>query len=246
LGRHLYILISARTVHRKIISMKKIKYILTLACAMPAGAAVWAANMESAVAALAAAPTEAPIYVPQAGAAGPDAPALRTMVAAADMPRSRVQAASARPDASRSPFYVGAQLGDSSIGASVGYQISSMFLMELSYDYTDPKYTPTTLSETSRISASGLALFPIKFSDMGPMAIFVRVGYGRTTDKYTVNDPGLGPGFPPTSTVTTTIKTGVQGGAGVQVDLSANTSARLGVHVVGTDRSVYLAALYSF
>lgn len=143
-------------------------------------------------------------------------------------------------------FYVGTQLGDSSIGASMGYRFGKMYSMELSYDYVDPRYTPTTISESSRIGASGVALFPIKFSDMGPMAIYVKVGYARTTDKYTVNDPGLGPGFPPTSTVTTTRKTGVLGGAGVHVDLSDNTSARLGFYAVGSDRSAYMAAMYRF
>ena len=227
--------------------MDKMKYILALACAMPAGATVFAANMGPVAGTPAAVTSEAPTHALQSGTAVAAAQTTRNLVVvAADTPRSRSLAAPTRTEASRSPFYLGAQLGDSSIGASLGYQISSMFAMELSYDYMDPKYTPTTLSETSRIGASGIALFPIKFSDMGPMAIFVRVGYARTTDKYTVNDPGLGPGFPPTSTVTTTIKSGVQGGAGVQVDLSANTSARLGVHVVGTERSVYMAALYRF
>ena len=225
--------------------MKIMKYILALACAMPAGASVFAANIGPAVNTPAAESNEVLTNALRVGTSVAAAQTTRDVVVA-ETSRSRGPVAGAQPDANHSRFHAGVQLGDSSIGASLGYQISSMFAMELSYDYLDPKYTPTTLSETSRIGASGIALFPIKFSDMGPMAIFVRVGYARTTDKYTVNDPGLGPGFPPTSTVTTTIKSGVQGGAGVQVDLSANTSARLGVHVVGTERSVYMAALYRF
>ena len=119
--------------------------------------------------------------------------------------------------------------------------------MELSYDYVDPINTPNTTLEAYRIGASGLAMFPVKFSEMGPMAIYVKVGYARTSDKSTVTDPGLGiPGFPATTIVTTTIKTGVVAGAGAQVDLSNRTSARLGVNYVGSDRSVYLAALYKF
>ena len=137
-------------------------------------------------------------------------------------------------------------MGDSTIGAFLGYQISKMYAMEVSYDYVDPVRTPTTSLEVSRIGASGLAIFPIKFSEMGPMAIYIKVGYGRTTEKYTVNDPGTPPFLPATSTVTTTIKTGVTGGAGVQVDLSTNSTARLGVNYVGGDRSVYLAAMYKF
>ena len=149
--------------------------------------------------------------------------------------------------ASNAGLYLGAQLGDSTIGALLGYQLSRMYAMEVSYDYVDPKYTPTTSLQISRVGVSGQALFPLRFSEMGPMAIYIKVGYARTTEKYTVNDPGLGiPAFPATSTVTTTLKTGVTGGAGVQVDLSSNTSARIGGNYVGGDRSVYLAALYRF
>ena len=177
--------------------------------------------------------------------ATPAAPARTVVAATPPAPVTPARAAAAA--ASNSAFYVGAQVGDSTIGALLGYQISRMYAMEVSYDYVDTKYTPTTTLETSRAAIAGLAMFPLKFSEMGPMAIYIKVGYARTTEKSTVNDPGLGiPGFPATTTVTTTLKTGVTGGAGVQVDLSNSTAARLGVNYVGGDRSVYLAALYKF
>jgi len=155
-----------------------------------------------------------------------------------------------QPAASSSAFYLGAQVGDSTIGAMLGYQFSKMYAMEISYDYVDPVRTSTatgkTSLEVSRVGASGLAMFPIKFNEMGPMAIFIKVGYARTTEVYTVNDYGNPPLLPATTSVTTTLKTGVTGGAGVMVDLSTNTTARLGVNYVGGDRSVFLAALYKF
>ena len=154
------------------------------------------------------------------------------------------------PTSSNSIFYVGAQVGNSTIGALLGYQLSKMYAMEISYDYVDPVRTSTatgkTSLEVSRVGASGLAIFPIKFSEMGPMAIYIKVGYARTTEIYTVDEAGTPPLLPATSSVTTTIKTGVTGGAGVQVDLSNSTTARLGVNYVGGDRSVYLAAMYKF
>lgn len=172
-------------------------------------------------------------------------PFMATHALAAAPTPAPARAAVAAP--SSSGIYLGAQVGDSTIGAMLGYQLSKMYAMEVSYDYVDPKYTPTTSLETSRAGVSGLALFPIKFSEMGPMAIYIKVGYARTTEKYTVNDPGLGiPAFPATTTVTTTYKTGVTGGAGINVELSSNTIARLGGNYVGGDRSVYLAALYRF
>jgi len=145
-----------------------------------------------------------------------------------------------------SAFYIGAQVGDSTIGALIGYQLSKMYAMEIAYDYVDPINQPNTTIEKSRVGLSALALFPVKFNALGPMAIYIKVGYGRTTEKTTVTDPGT-PGFIAASTtVTTKLTTGVTGGAGVQVDLSTSTAARLGVNYVGGDRSVYLAALYKF
>ena len=176
-------------------------------------------------------------------ASAPQAVSAAAQVASPPPPPPRV----ATPATSNSGFYVGAQLGDSTIGALLGYQFSKMYAMELTYDYVDPKYTPTTTLEKSRAGISGLALFPIKFNEMGPMAIYIKVGYGRTTEKLTVNDPGLGiPAFPATTTQTTTLTTGVTASAGAQVELSNNTRARLGVNYVGGDRSVTLAAIYKF
>lgn len=144
---------------------------------------------------------------------------------------------------------MGAQLGDSSVGAVMGYQFTRMFGMEISYDYFDPLYTravTTTTAEKNRLGASGLAMFPIKFSEMGPMALYIKVGYARTTDKLTTEDPGLPPSIPASTFITTTTKTGVTGGAGVHVDMSKSASVRLGVNVVGSEHNTYLAALYRF
>jgi len=145
-------------------------------------------------------------------------------------------------------LYMGAQLGDSSVGAVMGYQFTKMFGMEISYDYFDPLYTravTTTIAEKNRLGASGLFMFPVKFSEMGPMALYVKVGYARTTDKLTTDDPGLG-SIPASTYITTTTVTGVTGGAGVHVDVSKSATARLGVNVVGSERATYLAILYRF
>ncbi len=149
------------------------------------------------------------------------------------------------PASGSSGSYIGVQLGDSTIGALLGYQTMGMFGMEISYDYVDPVYTPTTDLKRSRVGASGLAKFPIKFNDMGPMALYVKIGYELYIEKYTVNNPGI-PVPPATSITTETRRTGVTGGAGIHVDLSRKTSARLGVNMIGSDKSVYLNALYRF
>lgn len=179
----------------------------------------------------------------------PVAPVRTAAVAAGPAQPARTAPATATAPVNLG-WYMGAQVGDSTIGALMGYQFSKMYAMEASYDYVDPVRTSTTTTktalETSRVGVSGLAMFPIKFNEMGPMAIYIKVGYARTTEIYTVNDAGIPPFLPASTTVTTTLKTGVTGGAGVQVDLSNSTTARLGVNYVGGDRSVYLNALYKF
>jgi opacity protein-like surface antigen len=188
------------------------------------------------------APTSTPQRVTMAAAAATEPPA---------------KAPTPVPPAARAPaagsiatgFYFGAQLGDSSVGAVMGYQFTKMFGMEISYDYFDPIYTravTVTTAEKNRLGVSGLAMFPIKFSEMGPMALYVKVGYARTTDKLTTDDPGLPPSIPASTFITTTSVTGVTGGAGIHVDISNSASVRLGVNVVGSERATYLAALYHF
>lgn len=181
----------------------------------------------------------------------PAATTNRTVIAAT--PPATTPALAPRPAAQTTGidtgFYFGAQLGDSSVGAVMGYQFSKMLGMEISYDYFDPIYTravTTTIAEKNRLGASMLAMFPIKFSEMGPMALYVKVGYARTTDKLTTDDPGLPPSIPASTFITTTTKTGVTGGAGIHVDMSNSASVRLGVNVVGAERTTYLAALYRF
>lgn len=199
-------------------------------------------------------PAVAARYVSASSAPAPATP-TRTVIAAASAPTPTpapaptpiVPVRASTP--SNSGMYIGAQLGDSSVGMLLGYQLSKMFSMEISYDYVDPVYTTitsqTTTLKRSRAGASGIAMFPIKFNEMGPMAIYIKVGYGRATEQTTVEDSGLG-GLPATTTVTTISTTGVTGGAGVHVDLTSSSSARLGFNVVGSDRTAYLAAMYKF
>ena len=145
-------------------------------------------------------------------------------------------------------FYLGAQLGESSLGPVFGYQFTKMFGMEISYDYFDTIYERAineTITEKNRLGASGLAMFPMKFSEMGPMALFVKVGYARTVDTLTENIPAFG-SVPASSNVTTTTRTSVTGGGGIHVDMSESASVRLGVNVLGDERVTYLNILYRF
>ena len=227
-------------------TMKKITLITTLTLAL-------ACQAQAAKLLPASTPTTAPVNTTKPASANSSS---NTVIASTPIPApaptpapvTAARPATAAPTSSSidTGFYIGAQLGDSSVGAVMGYQLTKMFGMEISYDYFDPHYTraiTTTTAEKNILGASGLVMFPMKFSEMGPMALYVKVGYARTTDKVTTDDPG-----PPTAStyITTTTKTGVTGGAGIHVDMSQSASVRLGVSVVGDQRTTYLAALYRF
>lgn len=178
-----------------------------------------------------------------------NSPTLAQATAPTPAPRTAAYTPASGGSGIDTGFYMGAQLGDSSIGAVMGYQFTKLFGMEVSYDYFDPRITraiTTTTADKNRASASALAMFPMKFSDMGPMALYVKVGYARTIDKVTIEDPGIGGSVAPSTTISTTTKSGVSGGAGIHVDMSKSASVRVGVNVVGGEHNTTLSALYRF
>jgi hypothetical protein len=146
-------------------------------------------------------------------------------------------------DTDRWRLYAGAQLGDSIVGGLVGLQISKMYSLEARYDYVDTLYQPNNTVKSYSVGLAGIAMFPLKLGDMEPFFIFAKAGYERTTEKSTVSDPGLPGLFPPTITVTTIQRKRVTVGTGVQYDFSRNVSGRFGVNALGSDHSVYLAAI---
>jgi hypothetical protein len=150
-----------------------------------------------------------------------------------------------KADATR--LYVGAQLGDSVVGGMLGLQINKTYALEVRYDYIDTVYQPNTTIKASSTSIVGIGMYPIKFGDMEPFFIFLKAGYERNTTRSTTNDPGIPAyGLPATTTVTTTVRKRVVVGTGVQYDFSRDVSGRIGVNAVGSDHSVYLAAIYKF
>lgn len=231
--------------------MKKITLITTLSLLITcqAQAAKFLSGSDTSPASASVAkPASAPAASSSSNNVNTTSPAPTLAQATTPTPAPRTAAYTPATGGIDTGLYAGAQLGDSSIGAVMGYQFTKMFGMEISYDYFDPLITraiTTTTAEKNRVGASGLAMFPMKFSDMGPMAIYVKVGYARTIDKVTIEDPGLG-AIPASTTISTTTKTGVTGGAGIHVDMSTSASVRVGVNVVGGEHNTYLAVLYRF
>jgi len=146
----------------------------------------------------------------------------------------------------RSGLYVGAQLGDSIVGGLLGITISNIYSLEVRYDYADPVYQPNNTVNSSSIGISGIAMFPLKVSDLEPLFMFAKAGYERSKVESTTNDPGIPGFFPPTTTIITSTRKRVMIGAGFEHDFSKKFSGRIGVNFVGSDHSTYLTAIYKF
>lgn len=155
-------------------------------------------------------------------------------------------AATSAPKDDATRVYVGGQLGDSVVGAMLGLQINRSYALEVRYDYVDTIYQPNTTIRASSTGVAGLGMYPVKFGDMDTFYLFAKAGYERSKTKSTTTDPGIPGLFPATTTVTTTVRKRVVVGAGVQYDFSPNVSGRVGMNAVGSDHSVYLAAIYKF
>lgn len=150
----------------------------------------------------------------------------------------------ANADASR--MYVGAQLGDSVVGGLLGLQINKTYSLEIRYDYFDTIYQPNT---TIKANSAGIALLgrhPVQVGDLEPFFVFLKAGYERSTTKTTTFYPGIPGLFADTTMVTTTVRKRAVVGAGVQFDLSPSVSGRIGKNAVGSEKSVYITAIYKF
>lgn len=143
-------------------------------------------------------------------------------------------------------LYLGAKLGDSTVGALLGLQFTKIYSLEMRYDYIDNVYQPNTTIKSSSTSMAGVGMFPVKFSELDPFYVFAKAGYERVTVKSTTADPGIPGMFDPTTTTRTTVRKRVIVSAGAQYDFTRNFSGRIGKNFIGNDHSVYIAAIYKF
>ena len=140
--------------------------------------------------------------------------------------------------AAASPFYVGAQLGDSYIGGFAGYQIDKMYSVEASYIKFDSVSTPFLETDRSSIGVAGVAMFPLTLKGAPPFSLFAKAGIERTSVKAKfANFPALN---------TTVTDTGLVLGGGAQYAFNKNFSGRLGIDIEGEADTLYLSALYKF
>lgn len=176
--------------------------------------------------------------VPASAATASTAPATGTPVVAAPQP--------ARTTDSNHWMYLGAKLGDSTVGGLLGLQFTKRYSLEFSYDYIDTLYQPNYTVKSSTTAVAAVGMFPVKFGDLDPFFIFAKAGYERNTTKATTFNPGIPPLFGSTTTVSTTVRKRAVVSVGAQYDFTRSFSGRIGKNAIGTDHSVYIAAIYQF
>ena len=138
-----------------------------------------------------------------------------------------------------SPYYAGAQLGDSYVGVFGGYQIDKMYSVEIHYlDFDSASFPgPARSINVSSIGVSGVAMFPMKLNKVPPFALFAKLGVERTTAKITSATPAFN---------YTAHDTDLILGGGAQYDFNNKVSARLGLDIAGEADSLYLSAILKF
>lgn len=176
--------------------------------------------------------------VPANAATVATAPATGTPAVAAPQPT--------RTADSNHWVYLGAKLGDSTVGGLLGLQFTRRYSLEFSYDYIDTVYQPNYTVKSSTAAVAAVGMFPVKFGELDPFFIFAKAGYERNSTKATTYNPGIPPLFGSTTTVSTTIRKRAVVSVGAQYDFTRSFSGRIGKNAIGTDKSVYIAAIYQY
>jgi hypothetical protein len=147
------------------------------------------------------------------------------------------------------PLYAGIQIGDTTAGALLGFQINQTYAVEMHYSESNSSTSHAGLTvdtATNEIGVVGIASFPVKLRDVLPCDLFVKGGYEHTnnTDTYSI----------PTS-VTLTLpyydtlssqKNQFIFGGGAEYDFSKYLTGRTGLDFVGSNRMLNLSAIFKF
>ena len=145
------------------------------------------------------------------------------------------------------PLYAGIQLGDDSIGGLLGFQINKRYAVEGHFSHADSSIAHAGVTVDSTITGlgvTGIALFPMKLNEVLPYFLFAKAGLERTTNKENYYIP---------SSVTLTLpfngsigshKNQFIVGGGAEYEFTKNIVGRMGVDLVGKNKSINLAAIY--
>lgn len=151
--------------------------------------------------------------------------------------------------AAYTPIYAGVQVDNISGSALLGYQVNKTYAIEAQYTKSDTHISQSGMNSDTYIttaSLAALAMLPMKLNGGSAYFLFVKAGYARITKEESYYIPTtVTLTFPYSGTVTNT-ENRIFFGAGAQYDFYENINGRVGIDIVGDQRSVNLGAIFKF
>ena len=151
--------------------------------------------------------------------------------------------------ASAEPLYAGVQIDDDSAGVLFGYTIDKRYSIEAHYTKSDSSISHagvTVDTSSTGVGIVGIARFSMKLNNVLPYSLFLKGGYRHTSSSETCSIPSTATLTLPYNNTIDSSKNQALFGGGAELDLAKNLTGRLGLDFLGDQRSLYLAAIYSF
>ena len=147
------------------------------------------------------------------------------------------------------PIYTGVQLDDTATGIMFGYQIDRTYAVELQYVEANTNVTHAGIvvdTRTSAVGIVGVARFKMKLRNAMLYSLFVKAGYEHVTNTEDYSIPTTVTLTLPYDDTETSNENRLILGGGAEYDFTKHVTGRAGLDFHGTDRSIYLAAMYKF
>ncbi len=146
-------------------------------------------------------------------------------------------------------FYTGVQLDDTATGIMFGYQLDKTYAVELQYTEANSNITHAGIvvdTKSSAVGIVGVARFQMKLRNAMPYSLFVKAGYEHVTNTEDYSIPTTVTLTLPYNDTKTSNENRLILGGGAEYEFTKNVVGRAGLDFHGTDRSIYLAAMYKF
>lgn len=151
--------------------------------------------------------------------------------------------------AAYTPIYAGIQVDNISGSALLGYQVNKTYAIEAQYSKSDTHISQSGMTSDTNTTTAGLAaiaMLPMKLNGGSSYFLFVKAGYARITKEESYAIPAsVTLTFPYSGTVSNT-ENRIFFGGGAQYDFYENVNGRVGIDIVGDQRSVYLGTIFKF
>jgi hypothetical protein len=147
------------------------------------------------------------------------------------------------------PLYAGIRVEDNTTGLLLGYQINEKYAIEAHRTNSSSQFTHAGVivdTSTNSTGIVGIALFPVKLRDVLPCNLFVKAGYERTSTTETYSIPASLTYTLPYNDKISNRKNQLIFGGGAEYSFTKYLTGRMGLDFLGSDRSIYLGAIFKF